>query len=197
MNRPIATALTTFLTASASAGPLLLEGSGMTYEIRTDLPGGDSFPFTGLMPEVDVPFSFSVLFDSSTPATSNNGTTAVYHFSGTGSWMDIGGNLFEPTLLTVTTSTSASSSWLSFSLRHDTLGVTANLFFSTNQPGSLDLPTSLSLYGSDGEMTANSDQNTFLIPILAGMFDGATITPAPSGWGLLGLGLIVAGRRRR
>jgi MYXO-CTERM domain-containing protein len=46
-------------------------------------------------------------------------------------------------------------------------------------------------------MTANSDQNTFLIPILAGMFDGATITPAPSGWGLLGLGLIVAGRRRR
>ena len=169
----------------------------MSYEVRTDLPGGDSFPFTGIPSgAMDVTLAFNFNFDNDTAASSNDGTSAVYEFTGTGSWIDIGANRLDATSLTVTLTDSGSSTTVLFDLYNEVWGVSAIVYFLAGPDDLLDLPTSLDPF-SPGEISINTDANMFLIPIMAGSITDAAITPGPGPLALLGLGWLAAARRRR
>lgn len=193
---PVSGVLAAFA-GSAAAGPLFLEGTGLTFEVRTDLPGGDAYPFAGLPSDTDLPMCFNFVFDSDTAASSNDGTTAVYEFSGAWSTFEIGGNSVEATSLRLTVFSSISSSWASFRFRNDPLMFSASVFFSVGGLQPLDIPTSLDGYVSDGQIGANSDLNEFLIPLIQGGITSAAITPAPGSVLVLGLAGLAAARRRR
>ncbi len=181
--------------APTLAEPLFLDGAGVATDLHPEFLGGGLYPFAGLA--AGDPIAFRFVFDSDATAVSNDGTTAVYEFAGAGSTMTLGASVVALDALTLAVSAGDGVGSLDFRVVNEAAGFSASVFFLGQGDFSLAPPTSLAGFDANGAFWANSDQNQVLLPILMGEITVAAITPAPGGMGLLGVGLLAAGRRAR
>ncbi len=178
----------------AAAGTHSLDGLGTVDMFGSGFDGADSAPFFGIGDGDAIVFHME--FDANAAAVSDNGLVATYEFLGGGSFFQMGQNVTSIETLSITVGTSG---FIRFHAMNLGLGFSANMdfvgldpFASTALPGSFDLAD-----GGFGELDADSSLNQFLLPIVLGSAQSATITPTP-GTGLVMLGgAMVCGRRRR
>jgi uncharacterized protein (TIGR03382 family) len=178
----------------ALAGTHSYDGTGTVEMFSGSFDGADSFPFLGLAEGSFYEFHFE--FDANATAVSDNGTTAQYAFGGGGSFIQMGGSVVEIETLGVTVSTTG---FLGFHVENAGLGFTANIDMDGGVLDSTELPDSfeLSQWGGGGYMDADSSENQFLLNIVLGSVQTATITPAPGTACLMLSGLGIVSRRRR
>lgn len=181
---------------SGSAAPLVLSGTGHSLEVRPDLPGGDQYPFVGLQAGVQSLLAFEFFYDSATAPTTLTDTFARYVFPGNGSTFVLDGRSVEATSLEIAiTHTFSGDTLVDVTMRSSLHEMSANVGFYGSGFLPLTVPTSFNPFAFPVEIGANSDLNTFLVPIVMGTADTIAITPAPGAAGLLGA--VVLGLRRR
>lgn len=181
---------------SGSAAPLVLSGTGHSLEVRPDLPGGDQYPFVGLQAGVQSLLAFEFFYDSATAPTTLTDTFARYVFPGNGSTFVLDGRSVEATSLEIAiTHTFSGDTLVDVTMRSSLHEMSANVGFYGSGFLPLTVPTSFNPFAFPVEIGANSDLNTFLVPVVMGTADTIAITPAPGAAGLLGA--VVLGLRRR
>lgn len=193
--RTIRPCLALFIAAPAAAGSLFLDGSALVTDFHADFLGADAFPFAGLSDGDAVGFHF--VFDADAAPVSDDGSTAVYQFGPNGSTMTLGAHLVALDTLTITVNAGPGLTQLEFAVANQSLGFSSSLLFLADEQLALTPPASLDPYAANGAFYANSDLNLVLLPVVMGEVTAAAITPAPGGMGLLGVGLLAAGRRAR
>lgn len=181
---------------SGGAAPLILSGTGHTLEVRPDLPGGDQYPFVGLQAGVQSLLAFEFLYDSDTAPITLTDTFARYVFPGSGSTFAIDGRSVEATSLEIAiTHTFTGDTLVDVTMKSSLHQMSAYVGFYGSGFLPLTVPASFDPFAFPVEIAANSDLNTFLVPVVTGTADTITITPAPGAAGLLGV--VVLGWRRR
>lgn len=177
-----------------------LEMHGVVDQFGFGFGGADRFPFAGLASGDALLFHFE--YDLNTlPTDVEPGGVARYSFDGAGSYVRLGANTVAfDGFSVVVGSTDSGSMVIGFSgFTSSFSGFSAG--FTIEGAGALptDLPTAIDVndFTWARNSAANSDLNSFLLPIVMGSVDLITITPAPSGALVLLSGGLLAARRRR
>lgn len=186
-----------FVSFSASAEILALEGTGTVEMFSSGFNGADLFPFVGLNDGDAISYRYQ--FDTNTSPASIEGGFANYEFDSSGSYMQLGDSVLNFDSVTLRIGTHINGNGvLSFTGYNSALGVITSMLLLGPDSLSMDLPQSIDFesFTSGREFYANSDANEFLLPIVFGNLNNAQITPAP---GVLSVALcsLLYGSRRR
>lgn len=185
------------LCGPAAAQLYTLEFGGEIENFIASANGADQFPFS-MTAHAD-PLLYHFEYDISAAPVSFLGERPIYEFEDGNSWVRLGDTtvVLDGIRITVGSVNGESLLFVDGWVESLDFTATAELFGFAEIPNAL--PTSIDLedFNSARNLYANNDANQFLLPIVLGSLDSASIVPAPAGMFVLALGAAVAPRRLR